>query len=104
MIELILMISLTPVLDGAPVRTAQFETCSLPNQCAPVAKVEIETCGLPNSCAPVTTAKADDDMGICVWPNPCTGAEKAAPVVAKFTICQWPKPCGSSGEMTELKI
>lgn len=74
MIELILLVTLTPV-NPISTQTAQFQPCVWPNKCAVA--------------APVQTAQFQP----CVWPNKCA---KTAPVVAQFETCVWPKKCGKS--------
>ena len=90
MLELILMVSLSPALQSlqpvsaapapAAVQTAQFRPCVWPNKC----KAEP---------AAVATYKP------CVFPNRC--GSKAVPVtLAAYKPCVFPNRCGSVSEAT----
>lgn len=84
MIELILLLSLTPAAtQNTPV--AQFKPCVWPNTCAAEA---VQT--------------AANDFEICLAPRKCGGGKAAeapkAPVVAQFRPCVWPNTCGSAVE------
>ena len=72
MLELILMVALTPV--NAPA-IAQVQTCVWPHVCnsQPVAQVQP-----------------------CVWPNICKDAS-AVPAVAQVQTCVWPHVCKDGG-------
>ena len=72
MIELLMILSLSP-LSGQNTLTAKpFTTCQWPNVCSKPAQVA--------------------QFKPCVWPNICA---KPAPVLAQFKPCVWPNTCGS---------
>ena len=105
MIELILLLSLTPAAtQNAAV--AQFKPCVWPNTCATeapqTAKNDFEICLAPRKCggkaveAPKAPAVAQ--FKPCVWPNTCAAEQPVTPVVAQFKPCVWPNTCGAAVE------
>ena len=103
MIELILLLSLTPAAtQNAAV--AQFKPCVWPNTCATevtqTAKTDFEICLAPRKCGGkvATPAPTVAQFKPCVWPNTCAAEQPVAPVVAQFQPCVWPNTCGSAQE------
>jgi hypothetical protein len=71
MIDLILMLSLSPVNPiCAPM--ASVQPCVWPNTCAnqPQAVAGFQPCGNPNKCKAVDVASGP--VQTCVWPNQCS--------------------------------
>jgi hypothetical protein len=103
MIELILLLSLTPAATQNAA-TAQFKPCVWPNTCATeglqTAKSDFEICLAPRKCG---KAVAQPEPKVaqfkpCVWPNTCKAEQPQAPVVAQFKPCVWPNTCGAAVE------
>lgn len=71
MIELLMILSLSPVATQQTLASKPFTTCQWPNVCAKPA-VELA------------------QFKPCVWPNKCA---KPAPQLAQFKPCVWPNTC-----------
>ena len=103
MIELILLLSLTPAAtQNAPV--AQFKPCVWPNTCATevlqTAANDFEICLAPRKCGGSAALPAPKvaQFKPCVWPNTCAAEAPKTPVLAQFRPCVWPNTCGSAVE------
>ena len=73
MIELLMILSLSPIATQNTLASKPFTTCQFPNKCEKIEQVA--------------------QFKPCVWPNKC---EKAAPQLAQFKPCVWPNTCRES--------
>ena len=77
MLELILMVSLSPLTSPM---TSQFQPCVWPNKCKTEAVVEVaqfQPCVWPNKCSKKTPAVTVAQFQPCVWPNKCAKVNEA---------------------------
>jgi hypothetical protein len=78
MIELLMILSLTPAVTHTTLASKPITTCQYPNTCAKPA---------------IEQTLASKPFTTCQYPNKC---EKAAPQIAQFKPCVWPNTCRES--------
>ncbi|MFA6030680.1 MAG: hypothetical protein WC969_12555 [Elusimicrobiota bacterium] len=94
MIELLMLLSLSPVATQTTV--AAIQPCVWPNTCAQeqvLAAKPYQACVWPNKCAKPTFQVAQG-FEICSWPHKCA---KPTLQVAQFRPCVWPNTCKAEG-------
>lgn len=94
MTQLLLLLSLIPALQTAPVTTPS-DDCLKTRAC--LAKTDYEICLYPRKCGAKAAVAAMPSQP-CVWPNPCAKPEETV-VLAQFQPCVWPNRC--SGKRSE---
>ena len=72
MIELLMILSLSPLSTHTTLASKPFTTCQMPNKCAKPALqlAQFQPCVWPNTCAKPALQLAQ--FKPCVWPNTCS--------------------------------